>query len=128
MAAAKSKKAKARKSGAPYYPPRTFDDDLVALVALYTKRKWAFSNVDLKQLAVDSKDQRDERTKFDEVEGEYLKLRHDFGEAQAERHARFSSALNAARGAFKNDKSVMTELGKFKRSVTRAKKPATAKA
>jgi len=51
-----------------FYPPKTFDDDLVALVDLYSSSKWSFTNVNLKQLTQDSKDQRSERQAFDALD------------------------------------------------------------
>ena len=42
-----------------------------------------------------------------------------FGSAQEARYPRFAAALNAARGAFRNDKAVSAQLAKFKRSTSR---------
>jgi hypothetical protein len=91
-------------------------------VRLFTDKKWSFSNVDVVALTQDSDAQRKERTEFLRIEGEYLAARERFGAAQDERYQRFSAALNAARGAFKNDRTVLRELEGFKRSVQKARK------
>ena len=109
-----------------FYPPKTFDDDLVALVDLYSSSKWSFTNVNLKQLTQDSKDQRSERQAFDALQAQFDKVHAQFGTSQEARYQRFAAALNAARGAFRNDKVVTTQLAKFKRSATRQAKVAPA--
>ncbi len=100
-----------------YYPQKTFDDALVGLVELYTKNGWAL--VDVTQLAKDAQDQRAERTKHDTLQAQYLTEHEAFGVAQDERYQRFGAALNAARGAFRNDKAVMAALAPFKRAIMR---------
>ncbi|MCC6521559.1 MAG: hypothetical protein IT373_02760 [Polyangiaceae bacterium] len=107
-----------------YYPPKTFDDDLANLAALFQQKGWAFSGVDTAQLGTDAAGQRTERSAHDALEIQWNKLHEAFGIAQAQRYERFAAALNAARGAFRNDKSAQAELAKFKRSVRKAKKPA----
>lgn len=102
-----------------YYPARTFDDDLTGFVQLAKEHKWSFSGVDFKQLEKDSVEQRAERTDHDALEGKWNHVHETFGLSQETRHARFSAALDAARGAFKNDKAVMAQLNKFKRSAGR---------
>jgi hypothetical protein len=106
--------------GKTYYPPKTFDDDLAGLVNLYKAKKWAFSGVDLALLAKDVSAQRSERTSHDQLEAEFSHVHETFGQAQEQRYQRFSAALNAARGAFRNDKAVMALLDSFKRSTRRA--------
>jgi hypothetical protein len=126
MATTKKKTVKPSKPNArTYYPPRTFDDDLVALVALYKTNKWSFSNVDLAQLAKDGQDQRSERASFDAAQAAFNAQHAEFGTSQEARYQRFAAALNAARGAFRNDKGVSAQLEKFKRSAVRKSKPAT---
>jgi hypothetical protein len=122
---AKKKTDIATAPGKTYYPAKTFDDDLVALVDLFAKNKWSFSGVDLSQLKSDTGDQRAERKEHDAAEIAWNETHHTFGVAQAARAARFSSALNAARGAFKNDARVRKQLERFKRSVKRGKGAAT---
>jgi hypothetical protein len=104
-----------------YYPPRTFDDDLEALVKLFDQKAWAFSGVDLVKLGADATEQRTERLEHDALEGQYFAAHEKFGLAQEERYQRFAAALNAARGAFRSDKVAMAELNRFKRSFSRAK-------
>ena len=118
----KTTKKPSKANAKTFYPQKTFDDDLVALVDLYTSSKWSFTNVDLKELKQDSLDQRAERQAFDALQAQYDKAHADFGAAQEARYQRFSAALNAARGAFRNDKTVTAQLAKFKRSSTRAPK------
>jgi hypothetical protein len=128
--AAKKKTTKPTKAQArTYYPPKTFDDDLVALVDLYTSSNWSFSNVDLSVLKADSKAQRTQRQAYDAAVATFEQAHASFGSAQEARYQRFSAALNAARGAFRNDKVVTAQLAKFKRSAERsAKKTAAPKA
>jgi cyclopropane fatty-acyl-phospholipid synthase-like methyltransferase len=122
MATTKTKK---KNQGAKtYYPQKTFDDDLTGLVDLYAKSGWSFSNIDLNELTKDADDQRTERLAHDALQVQYEKTHADFGEAQERRHQRFSAALNAARGAFRNDKGVTAQLDKFKRSMKAKAKPA----
>ena len=107
-----------------YYPTKIFDDQLDALVKLYKSKGWTFSGVDLLALDKDSQTQRSERAVHDEVERSYLHTHETFGVSQEERHRRFSTAVRAARAAFKHDKGVMAELEQFKRPTTRRpKKP-----
>jgi len=105
--------------GKTYYPAKTFDDDLVALVDLFKTNEWAFSGVDITQLESDSVSQREERQAYDADEAEWRKTRAEFGIRTEMRHRRFSAALCAARGAFRNDKAVTAQLEKFKRSIIR---------
>jgi hypothetical protein len=107
-----------------YYPPKTFDDDLVALVDLFTTGHWSFTNVDLSVLAQDSKDQRTQRQAYDALVTQYNATHAQFGSDQEARYQRFAAALNAARGAFRNNKTVSAQLEKFKRSVARKAKAA----
>ena len=107
-----------------YFPPKTFDDDLAGLVDLFKEKKWTFSGVDGKAIEKDAVAQRDERGKHDAMESQYVKMHEEFGMAQDSRYQRFAAALNAARGAFRNDKAVVKELDRFKRSVRKAKKTA----
>ncbi len=100
-----------------YYPQKTFDDALVGLVELFTKNNWAL--VDLNELAKAAQEQRAERIKHDTLQAQYLSEHESFGVAQEQRHQRFAAALNAARGAFRNDKAVMAALAPFKRAIMR---------
>ena len=109
-----------------YYPPKTFDDDLEALVLLFEQKGWIFSGVDVAQLKEDAKAQREERVVHDTLEGQYQAEHERFGQAQDARYQRFSAALNAARGAFRTDKVVMAEIDRFKRSSRRAKSSSNA--
>ena len=107
-----------------YYPTKTFDDDVERLANLFKEKGWSFSGVDVDLLLKDAQDQRTERSSHDKLESQYLATHETFGVNQEARHQRFSSALNAARGAFRNDKSVTVELDAVKRSVAKtAKKP-----
>ena len=105
-----------------YYPAKTFDDDIAAFSKLYQEKGWSFSNIDPAQLVKDAADQRTERATHDALESKYTHAHESFGVDQEQRHVRFSAALKAARGAFANDKGVMAELDRFKRSVARGKK------
>jgi hypothetical protein len=129
MATTKKTQAKPSKANArTYYPPKTFDDDLAALVALYKTSKWSFSNVDLAQLQQDATAQRTQRASFDAAQAAFDAQHVQFGSDQEARYQRFAAALNAARGAFRNDKTVTAQLANFKRSAVRkGKKAATAK-
>jgi len=125
MAAKKKTTKKLPKATArTYYPPKTFDDDLVALVDVYTSRGWSFTNIDVTKLTQDSKDQRSERQSYDAASAAFEATHAQFGSAQEARYQRFAAALNAARGAFRNDKTVTALLAKFTRSATRKAKAA----
>ncbi|MBI5481473.1 MAG: hypothetical protein HY906_21625 [Deltaproteobacteria bacterium] len=106
-----------------YYPPKTFDDDLAAFAALAKSKGWTFSGVDFGRIEADGPAQRQERSDHDALEGQYNRMHEAFGLAQEERYQRFAAALNAARGAFRNDKKTRAELDRFKRSVRRTRKP-----
>jgi hypothetical protein len=99
-----------------YFPAKTFDDDLDALVKLAADSGWAFSGVDQEQLQKDVVEQRAERSSFEATELEYNRVREQFGLAQEARHQRFADLLNAARGAYRRDKVVMAQLTRFRRS------------
>lgn len=120
--------ASSKKGKKTYYPPKTFDDDLEGLIDLYVAKGWSFSGVDLEALKADKETQRSERRDHDALESQYLSEHERYGLAQEARFHRFAAALNAARGAFRDDKATMAELDRFKRSATRAKpaKPAGA--
>ena len=105
-----------------YYPSRIFDDALAALVALFIAKGWMFPSVDLAQLEADVAAQRARRAEHDAMLGQYLALHETFGLEQEARYRRFLRALNAARGTFCEDKAVMAELDRFKRSYTRIRK------
>jgi hypothetical protein len=109
-----------------YYPAKTFDDDIDAFSKLFKDKGWSFSNIDPKQLVKDAVEQRTERATHDALESQFTNVHETFGVDQEQRHVRFRAALKAARGAFANDKAVMAELDRFKRSVVRAKKKAKA--
>lgn len=103
-----------------YFPQRTFDDDLEALSQLAASAGWNFTGVDFAQLAKDATEQRTERAQHDAEQLAFSHTRETFGIAQEARHRRFSAALNAARGAFRNDKAVLAQLNRFKRSMRRS--------
>ncbi len=108
-----------------YYPAKTFDDDLESFADLVKSENWSMSSVDCAQLAQDAVQQRQERLQHDSAEVQFAKLHETFGLAQEARHERFSAALNALRGAFRNDKAVVAQLDRFRRSTRPANKPAT---
>lgn len=98
-----------------YYPTKTFDDNIDGLAKLYQDKGWAFSGIDGRRLLDDAAEQRKERAQHDALESQYFNLHESFGMAQEARHQRFAAALNAARGAFRDDKAIMAELSRFKR-------------
>ena len=100
------------------YPPKTFDDALDALVRLFQAKGWAFTGVDVDQLATDVDAQRTERSEHDTLQSQYASAHETFGVNQEARYERFLAALNAARAVFRNDKAVMAELERFKRSTS----------
>ena len=102
-----------------YYPAKTFDDDLDGFAKLFKSKGWSFSNIDGQQLVTDAVTQREERAEHDALESKYFHVHETFGIAQEARYQHFSAALNAARGAFRNDKAIMAELDRYKRSATR---------
>lgn len=110
-----------------YYPAKTFDDDLDAFAQLANVENWSFSGIDTSQIIADAAEQRTERAQHDATESQFNKLHETFGLAQLARYERFSAALNAARGAFRNDKAVVAQLDRFRRSAHRAPKPAATK-
>jgi hypothetical protein len=91
---------------------------------VYTSRSWSFTNVDLTKLTQDSKDQRTQRQSYDAAAAAWQATHSQFGSDQEARYQRFSAALSAARGSFKNDKTVTALLAKFTRSATRKAKAA----
>jgi hypothetical protein len=101
--------------GRTYFPSKSFDDDLVALVDLYEKNGWSFSGVDLDQLRNDSRLQRDERLAYDAAEAVWLKVKREFGVRTESRYLRYASALDTPRGAFRHNKGVTAQLDKFRR-------------
>ncbi|MFZ5467985.1 MAG: hypothetical protein ACOZIN_00995 [Myxococcota bacterium] len=96
-----------------YYPLKSFDDALTALVELFRKNNWGL--VDLARLATDAVEQRKERAFHVAAQAEFAKVHEAFGRAQHERFKRFAAALNAARGAFRNNPEVLAQLDVFKR-------------
>lgn len=94
------------------------DDDLAALVKLLKDQGRAFSGVDAAQLDADAQQQRDERTALDAAWGQFEALSMKFAKDTDARTKRWKSALDAARGAFKNDAEKRKLLLPFKRSVT----------
>lgn len=134
MATATTKKTKkptvkATKVGPKtYFPSKTFDDDLVALVNLFKQKGWSFSGIDGAQLGKDATDQRTERADFDAAEQAFEAQKRTFGLNQEQRFQRFQAALDAARGAFRRDKAIMAQLDKFKRASGSRKKTANGKA
>ena len=110
-----------------YHPSKTFDDDLDAFAQLAKTENWSFSGINAAAIEQDAIDQRNERAAHDAAEGQFDKLHQTFGLAQQARHERFSAALNAVRGAFRNDKAVIAQLERFRRCVSHRSKPAAAK-
>lgn len=110
-------------AGKVYFPPKTFDDDLKAFAELFKSKGWSFSGVDGEKLLADPDEQRAQRAEHDKLELQYLSYRETFVREQQERHSRFASALNAARGAFRQDPVISKELARFKRSIRRTKTP-----
>ena len=109
-----------------YYPSKTFDDDLDAFVELAKREGWHFSGIDLEQIARDSVEQRDERGEYVAAEARFNDLHEHFGLAQEARYQRFAAALNAARGAFRGNETIMMQLESFRRVARRmAGPPAT---
>ena len=107
-----------RNKGRTYFPSRTFDDDLAALVDLYDTNEWAFSGVDQDQLREDARLQREERLAHDAAEAMWRKINSEFGMNTEARYQRYSAALEAPRGAFKHDRSVIAQLDTFRRPRT----------
>ncbi len=108
-----------------YFPTKVFDDHLDGLAKMCKEKGWSFSGTDVKQLEKDATEQRSERAAFDKQERQYFGARQTFGETQQQRYDRYSAILQAARGAFKKDRSVMAELAKFKRPSNRKAKAKT---
>src|SRR5262249_40128630 len=102
-----------------YFPSKTFDDQLAALVALFASKGWAFAGVDNQQLASDVEAQRTERGTHDALELQYRNAHESFGVAQEKRFERFAAALAAARGAFRDNKAILAELARFTRVARR---------
>jgi len=98
-----------------FYPSKTFDAALAALVCLFIAKGWEFPGGALEQAAVDVDEQRAERAEHDALRSKYLALHETFGLRQEARYQRFLALLNAARGMFRGDKAVMAELDRFKR-------------
>jgi hypothetical protein len=107
-----------------YYPPKTFDDVLDALVRLFQAKGWEFTGVDMEQLAADVEEQRAERAAHETLQDQYVAMHATFGVNQEARYERYLAALNAARAVFRNDKAVSAELERFKRPTGRARKAA----
>jgi hypothetical protein len=103
----------------PYFPQRTFDDDLDAFAQLCQAQGWTFSGVDTKQLLEDATAQRTERTDHDAAELAFNHTHESFGLAQSARYDRFAAALQAARGAFRSNRAVLAQLDRFRRSTHR---------
>jgi hypothetical protein len=110
-----------------YYPSKTFDDDLDAFVQLAKAENWYFSGIDIEKIADDAVAQRSERAHHDAIEAQFHKLHETFGLAQQARHQRFSAALNAARGAFRNNKAMLAQLEQFRHTGRRGARVALAK-
>jgi hypothetical protein len=106
-----------------FYPSKSFEDMLFALVALLLAKGWSFPGATTEQLAADAEAQLAERTAHEALMGQFLAQRETFGLNQEARYERFMAAINAARGAFRNDKAVMAELDRFKRPHGRPRKP-----
>ena len=74
-----------------------------------------FSGIDLEQVARDAVEQRVERGEYGAAEARFNDLHEQFGLAQEARYQRFAAALNAARGAFRGNETIMTQLEASKR-------------
>lgn len=102
-----------------YYPSKTFDDDLEAFAELARSEGWHFSGIDLEQIARDAVAQRAERGQYAAAEARFNDLHEQFGLAQEARYQRFAAALNAARGAFRENETIMMQLEAFRRLTRR---------
>lgn len=105
-------------------PRKTFDDDLEAFVELAKREGWHFSGIDLEQIAQDSLEQRVERGEYVSAEARFNDLHEHFGLAQEARYQRFAAELNAARGAFRGNETMMMQLEPFRRLARRTAVPA----
>ena len=103
-----------------YHPQKSFDDALSALSELYVQKGWTY--VSPEQLAQAAVTQRKEREAFDALAATFREKKEAFARAQQQRHAAYQAALEAARGANRNDPAVVKVLDGFKRSVKRAPK------
>jgi hypothetical protein len=105
-----------------FYPSKSFEDMLFALVALLLAKGWSFPGTTTEQLAADAEAQLAERTAHEALMGQFLAQRETFGLNQEARYERFATILNAARMAFRTDKTVLAELDRFKRPHGRPRK------
>ena len=97
----------------------------MALATLFTEQKGSFPTVDVKALATDATEQRAEKAALTNAEADVDNMRKTLAEKQIKRYARFTSALKAARGAFRGDPATLALLEPFKRvSRVRVKKDA----
>lgn len=103
-----------------YHPQKTFDDALSALAELYVKQGWTY--VSAEQLTQAAAAQRKEREAIDALEAAYREKKEAFARGQQQRHAAYQAALAAARGANRNEPSVVKMLEGFKRPVKRGAK------
>ena len=107
-----------------YYPQRNFDDTFAAFVDMCALYKWEFPGIPLKALQEALKLQRSERAAYEALQLQYRKVRCAFAQSQAERHALFCAALQAARGSFRNNHAVRAQLDLFKAATQSRRKRA----
>ncbi len=60
-----------------FYPPKSFDQDLLAFAPLAKDEGWHFSGVDLDQLARDAAEQSAQRAQYDCAEGQFNAIREE---------------------------------------------------
>ena len=102
-----------------FSPPRTFDEQLEALVKLLREKHFSLSRVDLNQCEQDVVAQRQARAAHDDLEVKYREAHARLAEEQHERYERFLRLRNAARAAFGDDNAMMVALKQFDRKRTR---------
>jgi hypothetical protein len=102
-----------------FSPPRTFDEQLEALVKLLREKQYSHSRVDLNQCEQDVLAQRQGRAAHDDLAVKYREAHARFAEEQSARYKRFIRLLNSARAAFGDDSAMMAALKQFDRKRTR---------
>jgi hypothetical protein len=102
-----------------FSPPRTFAEQLEAMVKLLREKQFSHSRVDLSQLEQDVLAQRQSRAAHDELEVKFREAHARLAEEQSARYKRFLRMRNAARAAFGDDNAMMAALKQFDRKRTR---------
>jgi hypothetical protein len=105
-----------------FYPPKEIDDKLDGLAALVEEEGWTLPGFSAATLAEDAAAQSSERDLLDAKRREYVALHEEFGLAQLARYKRFMAALEALRGAFRDDKVALAKLKEFTRACGRSRK------